>query len=76
MLSNIFSLSVPFFCFLAYLIFAFSFAMHSIGIRFDETLIKEPLGEYTGFGNWFIPHILYTTRQSLGDFKVDTFMYL
>ena len=76
MLSGIFDRSVPFLMFFIYLNFTFAFVMHSIGIRFDETLVKDFNGEFAGFEIWIIPHLMYTLKQSMGDMKTDTFMFL
>ena len=76
MLAVIFQKAVPFLMFFAYLIITFAFAIHAVGIQFDGTLLLEPEGEYVGFGAWYIPFALYTLRNSLGDFKCDTFLFL
>jgi hypothetical protein len=62
--------------FFIYLNVTFGFVVHSIGIRFDETLVKDFYGDYTGMHEWGMPYLFYTLRQSLGDFKVDTFLFL
>ena len=76
MLSQIVYSATPFLCFFIYLNVTFGFVIHSIGIRFDETLIKDFNGDYAGIDNWYLPYLFYTFRQSLGDFKVDTFLFL
>lgn len=38
--------------------------------------MKDPFGEFTGFGFWFVPYLFYSLKQSLGDMKVDTFLFL
>ena len=75
-MSEIVRKAIPFLLFFIYLNFTFSFVMHSIGIRFDETLIKDFNGEFAGFNYWAYPYLFYTLKQSMGDMKTDTFMFL
>ncbi len=62
MLSDIISKSVPFLLFFVYLNLTFCFVTHAIGFRMDETLEKDPFGEYTGFNFWFIPYLFYSLK--------------
>ena len=52
MLSGIGGKAISFLAFFMYLNGTFAFVMHAIGIRFDETLIKDFNGEFTGFEWW------------------------
>jgi len=77
MLSNIAREAVPFLTFFVYLNLTFTFMFYVINITFDETREKTPSGEYQGIDQWWLgPYLLYTFRQSLGDFKTDTFLFL
>ena len=49
MLSGIVGKASSFLMFFMYLNITFACVMHAIGIRFDETLIKDFNGEFTGF---------------------------
>ena len=57
---------------------SFAAVMHSLGIIFDSSSpdTAAPLGEYTGINFFPMVYMLYTLRQSLGDFKVDCFNFL
>lgn len=78
MLSLIAEKSLPFLYFYLFLVISFAAVMHSLGITFDGTSVdsETPWGEYTGINFFPLVFILYTLRQSLGDFKVDCFNFL
>lgn len=77
MFSDIASSAVPFLSFFLYLNVTFAFIFYALAITFDETRTKDPDGEYQGIDQiWFIPFMMYAFRNSLGDFKTDTFLFL
>jgi hypothetical protein len=77
MLSGVFFHAMPFLMFFVYLNVTFTFIFYVMNISFDETKTKDPMGEYQGIGDFkLLPYIMYTFRQSLGDFKTDTFLFL
>lgn len=77
MLSGVFYRAMPFMLFFIYLNITFTFIFYVMNIKFDETMAKDPMGEYQGIADFdLLPYILFTFRQSLGDFKTDTFLFL
>jgi hypothetical protein len=77
MLSLIAERAVPFVFFFLELNVTFAFIFYVLHIKFDETNEKDPEGEYVGVDQiWFIPYMMYAFRNSLGDFKTDTFLFL
>jgi len=77
MLSGVFYNAMPFLIFFIYLNLTFTFIFYVMYIKFDPTMKKDGMGEYQGIEDFqLLPYILYTFRQSLGDFKTDTFLFL
>jgi hypothetical protein len=74
MFSTIAERAVPFLSFFVYLNVTFAFIFYVLTLTFDETREANPNGEYVGIDQiWFIPFMFYSFRNSLGDFKTDTF---
>jgi hypothetical protein len=62
MLNNIAKETTPFLLFFFGVIVVFGWCMMALGVFFDETLTKDPFGDFTGFTVWQFPFILYMLR--------------
>jgi len=77
MLERIVIESVPFLVFFFCLIGLFGLVMNSLDVIFSDPAKGNPLGDYENFSEVrAFSYILFTLRQSLGDFSVDTFKLL
>jgi hypothetical protein len=77
MLEKIVVESVPFLLFFFCLIGLFGLVMNSLDVIFNDPAKGNPLGDYENFTEFrALSYLLFTLRQSLGDFSVDTFKLL
>jgi hypothetical protein len=69
--------SVPFLTFFVYLNVTFGVIFYTVHVPLGDQSIKHNAGEYEGIDDWeFMPFLLFTFRQSLGDFNTASFFFL
>lgn len=78
MLFEICTDAIPFLTFFCYLNLTFALIFITLYVPLgDQSVEKENRGVYQGIDDWmFLPYLLFTLRQSLGDFMTDTFYFM
>ena len=69
--------AVPFLTFFVYLNVTFGVIFYTVHVPLGDQSSKHNVGEYQGINDWeFMPYLLFTFRQSLGDFNTASFFFL
>lgn len=76
MLGFIFEKFQPFILFWFGIIWMFALCVNALDVVFYNADSMTQGGEYNGFGGMFGPCLLFTIRNSVGDFQPDTIKFL
>jgi hypothetical protein len=75
-LEKVISVILPFVVLWICIIIMFSFCINALDLVFFNSDSPTQGGDYEGFFNMFGPILLYTIRNSVGDFQPDTLKFL